>query len=109
MLVLKVNNSKVKSVEPLKKRTSFLESITTSAVEEANMKNRKRQGSDSESKYLSLLVDCEVTFIPIIITVVKTKKSKSSGSSVGKKAEKKVTMIVTVSTLATLSYRFNKV
>lgn len=51
VLVLKVTDTKVNSVEPPKRRTSFLESITTSAVEEANMKSRKRQGSDTESKY----------------------------------------------------------
>ena len=91
---LKVTNSRVKSVEALKKRTSFLESITTSAVEEANMKNRKRQGSDSESKCLCIMVDHEVTLL--LCTAVMAKKSKRSGSSVGKKAEKKVTMIVTL-------------
>ena len=51
VLIFQVTNTKVDCVEPPKKRTSFLESITTSAVEEANMKSRKRQSSDSESEY----------------------------------------------------------
>lgn len=55
VLILKVTNTKVNCVEPSKRRTSFLESITSSAVEEANTKSRKRQGSDPESKYHEIL------------------------------------------------------
>ena len=50
VLILKVTDTKVDSVEPPKRRTSFLENITTSAVEEANMKTRKRQGSDTDGE-----------------------------------------------------------
>ena len=55
VLIFKVTNTKVNCVEPSKRRTSFLESITSSAVEEANMKSRKRQGSDPESEYHEIL------------------------------------------------------
>ena len=47
---MQVTDTKVNSVEPPKRRTSFLENITTSAVEEASMKSRKRQGSDTDSE-----------------------------------------------------------
>ena len=57
VLLFKVTNTKVNCIEPPKKRTSFLESITSSAVEEANMKSRKRQGSDSEGEYSQGLID----------------------------------------------------
>ena len=50
VLISKVTDTKVNSVEPPKRRTSFLENITTSAIEEASVKSRKRQGSDTDSE-----------------------------------------------------------
>jgi len=49
-------NSDSKPVASLKKKSSFLESIATSAVEEANTKTRKRQSSDPEGKYITTVI-----------------------------------------------------
>ena len=86
----------VNCVEPPKKRTSFLESITTSAVEEANMKSRKRQSSDTESEYNKML--WIVLWNGILITATKVKKSRSSSKSAGKTADKKVNSAAPFST-----------
>ena len=89
MCILKVTDTKLSSVEPPKRRTSFLESITTSAVEEANTKSRKRQGSDGEGGHLWLLQ--AILLHDDIVVATKVKRGRSSSGSIGKTADKKVT------------------